>query len=436
MEKNCGEMNRVREDFGLILNNLGIRYKTMGNHLIIGSEPPANCDVVYISCVLTHIQMVLEAIMRDLIDEGLSCTIVKDIWTAEDYLTGVFGEDEIGKVITIYIPNDRSALLLIQRLIRITRGFKGPQIPGKVLLGELVYTDPGLKTDQGKRRNNLQVFQNNYMVLSIVKTDVKGNVYQCFYLKGIFNMGFCIIKEGKKFMWSDHAGRDIRDRLEWQKKIHEDLADSINIPRIYDLFEENGSSYLVMECIRGKSLGYVINQVYKGKCWGQLALADKRKLLNLLLTIIEIIERIHKKGYVHRDLSSANFLITRQRSIYAIDLELAYGLNLQYPAPPFQLGTPGYMSPEQIARTQPTFKEDIYALGALMIVFFTNSEPVKFELHERHQIIRSIFSFTGEQIISQLISKCLAETAGARPELSEIKDVLKSLLENIRNNKV
>ncbi|WP_158799788.1 protein kinase [Pedobacter sp. L105] len=430
MENTYSQINLSEQDLADIVDELGLVYKIDGNYLLIGIGPSFNDYVLYISVVLSQLKQILKIIIREIYTEALSMVVIKDMKTAEDLLTGVFGVDEIGKVIAVFIPKDREFLSITQKLVMLTQGFKGPEIPGKIHLGELVYTDSNLKLDEAKSKNKLQVFQDNYLVLSIIKRHIKGNVYKCFYMKGIFNMGFCIIKEGKKSMWSDHEGRDIKDRLEWQKKIHQDLSDIIDIPKILDLFEENGNTYLVMEYIKGIALTSVINRTYMGRNWMQLSLTEKNKLLNLLLKILKIIESIHKKGYIHRDLSSDNFMITKKLRIYAIDLELAYGVNFGYPSPPFQLGTPGYMSPEQIRRDKPTYKEDIYAIGALMIIFFTNIRPEEFDLQNPNEIFKSIFSYTRDQHIAELIVRCLNESLVIRPELHEINSVLQSILEN------
>ncbi|TWV99321.1 hypothetical protein [Chitinophaga pinensis] len=63
-----------------------------------------------------------------------------------------------------------------------------------------------------------------------------------------------MIKEGCSGDSKDSHGRDIKDRLLWQKELHQLLQDKVRIPRYIDSFEENGNYYLVIERIKGKSL--------------------------------------------------------------------------------------------------------------------------------------------------------------------------------------
>src|SRR5258708_26264551 len=106
-------------------------------------------------------------------------------------------------------------------------------------------------------------------------------------------------------------------------------------------------------------------------------------------------------------------------------MELAFCINKERPLPPFKLGTQGFMSPEQQCIALPTIMEDIYGLGALMILLFTGLSPIKFNTGTANSLIDDLLYFTNSRLISGLISACLAENREHRPSLMEVVDVLK-----------
>src|SRR5262245_11680436 len=94
----------------------------------------------------------------------------------------------------------------------------------------------------------------NYIILKSLKESQKNDVVTCLYIKSLTDFGICVIKEGSYGDSKDKHERDIKDRLLWQKKLHEKLQNKVRIPRLLGSFEENGNFYLVIERIRGRSM--------------------------------------------------------------------------------------------------------------------------------------------------------------------------------------
>lgn len=275
-----------------------------------------------------------------------------------------------------------------------------------------------------------QAIQEKYIITSVLKEDFKGNVYKAIYFTGFMHPGFCVIKQGREFRSADKNGRDMTDRVAWQHKIHHELEETVKLPGLIGYFIEEGDHYLVTQNIKGETLEKVIRNVYKERSWLQLSIGERNKLLKLFLKILDLIKTVHHNGFVHRDLNHANFIVTVSGDVFLIDWELAYGLKEKYPLPAFKLGTYGFMSPEQLNGNIPTVKEDIYALGALMIVFFTNMAPIKFDLQNLKQIRKMILFFTDDILVESLILKCLSPNPAERPEISFIEDVIRLVIEN------
>src|SRR5688572_19216778 len=218
----------------------------------------------------------------------------------------------------------------------------------------------------------------NYIIVKSLKESQKNDVVKCLYIKSLTDFGFCVIKEGTYGDSKDKQGRDIKDRLIWQQQLHEALQDKVRLPRLLGHFEENGNYYLVIERIKGKPLYKVVREK-NGELRDGLISGTKTGLtfMDYLLQIVDLLDTLHQNGVVHRDATANNFIITPNGKVAVIDMELSYSLQQQAPAPPFTLGTYGYMSPEQLKTATPTVKEDIFSAGAVLLQVWTGISPSK-----------------------------------------------------------
>lgn len=266
-----------------------------------------------------------------------------------------------------------------------------------------------------------------YIIVKSLKESQKNDVVRCIYIKGLSNFGFCVIKEGSYGDTKDKQGRDIIDRLKWQKQLHEELQDDRRFPKLLGSFEENGNYYLVIERIKGKPLHKVVRE--SRKKLKQEFTSDHKKVkifLNYVLQIIGILDELHKRGIVHRDITSSNFIITPAGSVRVIDMELSYSLPRQFPSPPFQLGTYGYMSPEQAKTSTPTVLEDIYSVGAIMFFLWTGISPNKIADTPVDTLLERVRFFVRDEVLADVIVKCLQPLSENRPSLVEVQKIVSS----------
>jgi len=329
------------------------------------------------------------------------------------------------------IDENHSAFLKI--IAPILEKFDGPVIPGKTLLAKNIYMDDQNRTGTASKGGRFFILGGKYIVTSSLKNDPKGEVLSGFYFSKFGIPRRCIVKEGKKFMISDSSGRDMSDRLEWQKQVFERLSGTVRIPRVLDLFLEDGNSFLVMEKINGKAIGDVIEEIYGTRDWISLSNIKRISLIKRLISVIDIVAKVHQNGLLHRDLSKANFLVDCRNNLYLIDWELAFDIKAQYPLPPFGFGTPGFISPEQNRGEVPTVKEDVFGLSALMMVFYTGQKPSD-ALKRNHNGIREfIILKTGEHGIAKLITQGLDPCPANRPDLADFRAYLsQSYLEYLK----
>jgi serine/threonine protein kinase len=479
-------LSSIKADFPIeatnyaeVLNSCAVRYENKDFYLVVGTCAESQGWILHISVVMSQVSALLKNILPYLIREGACFKVVSDKATARLLLDGHLGYHRVGKVLTIYPPNDACAFRQAKDLVYITDGFQGPAIPTDRHLGGCVYTRygsfekirlhdangnivNGLKGEHGHlipdeypipfRKPSFASWPFNaltfptvsppsknllhkYRPVSTLKLDARGNVFKAVYLKRGLLTGTCIIKEGKKYMCSDPEGRNIRDRLEWQKNIHEELSGRVPLPKIYDFFEEDGNSYLIMEFIKGVPLLQQKKAISGGVLgWGAHSEEAKKVLLEYALRIIESLQTLHDAGYVHRDVTPVNFMVDDRNNIRLIDIELAYSLKASYPTPPYAFGSPGYMSPEQIRMETPTIKEDIYGLSALMIELLVGLPAAFMEIEEDGNLLKNLSFFVEDDKICRLINRGLQNNPTSRPGLEQFRDDILSYKASLQKN--
>ena len=145
-----------------------------------------------------------------------------------------------------------------------------------------------------------------------------------------------------------------------------------NIVRVTDLLEEGETVAFIMEYIEGESLKDYL--VRKGKL-------DNDEIRYILLQMLEALEYVHSQGLVHRDIKPSNFMLTPQGKVKLMDFGIAKQTNTSSPeytstGTNQQMGTPMYMSPEQIQETRNvTEQSDIYSLGVVLWQMVTGRKP-------------------------------------------------------------
>jgi serine/threonine protein kinase len=265
-----------------------------------------------------------------------------------------------------------------------------------------------------------------YLPVEVLKTDDKGMVTKSIRINQIYNMQWCVLKEGLSERCRDESGRDMRDRLKWQFQLHCRLFTKIPVPIALQYFEHRGNAYLATGIVEGISLGRQVTTLCAGTCWKGLDARRRFILHDYILQILRIITVMHDSGLVHRDFSSENFMVTPNGKIYLIDLELCYDLISGYPSPPFTFGTPGYMSPEQCAAAVPAVPEDVYGLGALLIRIFTGLSPAKFDRHPK-RLQQQIMYLLEDNPLVEIISRCMQLQPECRPDIPAVSDYFNDL---------
>ena len=149
-------------------------------------------------------------------------------------------------------------------------------------------------------------------------------------------------------------------------------ASSLNHPNIvelYDVGEDNGKYFIVMEYVEGKTLKSLI------KKRGALTLPE---VVDIMLQLTSAIAKAHESYIIHRDIKPQNVIIMEDGRVKIMDFGIASQLNSnELTQTNSVMGTVYYLPPEQANGTASSFKSDIYSLGILMYELVTGSVPFK-----------------------------------------------------------
>lgn len=145
-----------------------------------------------------------------------------------------------------------------------------------------------------------------------------------------------------------------------------------HIVRVYDLFEENGTTYYVMDFIDGESLAERLKRT-------GVPMAEK-EVERILPQILDALMTVHDAGIWHLDLKPANIMIDKSGNVKLIDFGASKQLNTQKGGATTSTAisyTNGYAPREQMEQNYDKFGPwtDLYALGATLYTLLTNKRP-------------------------------------------------------------
>ena len=161
------------------------------------------------------------------------------------------------------------------------------------------------------------------------------------------------------------ADPSLLQRFEREAQIVAELNDP-HIVSIYDFGEENGLYYISMEYVEGGNLKEFLETT---------SLTPQQKL-HLAFKICQAVAVLHKKNVIHRDLKPENILVDRDQNIKLTDFGIAYHDSLhRMTTEGSLLGTPLYMSPEQINNLPVNPASDVFSMGIIFYQIITGRHP-------------------------------------------------------------
>ena len=207
-----------------------------------------------------------------------------------------------------------------------------------------------------------------------------------------------------------------------------------NIVQVYDFGEEGDIAYIVMEFIKGRELKDFFDAKER---------FDLKESVHIMCELCDALHFAHEAGVVHRDIKPANVMIDSNGRVKLADFGVARITDADRNAAEktqagVVIGTPAYMSPEQLEGAEIDRRTDIFSAGVVLYQFLTGEKPftgtgawtiAKKILHDDPPRPSSIHN-TISPLFDAVVSKALAKKVEARYQTArELEIALKNALE-------
>jgi len=231
---------------------------------------------------------------------------------------------------------------------------------------------------------------------------------------------------------------DIKERF-FREAESAGLLNHPNIVSIYDAGEEHDLAYIAMEYLNGDNL---VKFTQKGK------LLPLRNVLQIIIQVADALDYAHKNDIVHRDIKPANIMLLKDTSTVKVtDFGIARITSSSKTKTGVVLGTPSYMSPEQVSGKRIDGRSDIFSLGVVLFELLTGQKPfisdnmtsLMFQIaKEKHTPARQLNPRI-PLIVEKVVDKALIKDVNQRYQnaglMSEHLKKIVNRIDQVRNKK-
>jgi serine/threonine-protein kinase len=264
-------------------------------------------------------------------------------------------------------------------------------------------------------------FAGRYEIIEELGAGGMGKVYRVYDTKIKVEIALKILKP------EIAADKKTIERFSNEIRLARDITHK-NVCRMHDLNEDEGTQYITMEYVPGEDLKSFIKRV------GQLPAG---KVISITKQICDGLSEAHRLGVVHRDLKPQNIMIDKEGNAKIMDFGIARSLKAEgITREGAIIGTPDYMSPEQVEGQEANQGSDIYSLGIILYEMVTGQVPFQgdppFSIAMKHKTEDPLhpkkFNIQIPDELAHVIQKCMGKEKEDRYQTAgEILSVLKNI---------
>ena len=220
----------------------------------------------------------------------------------------------------------------------------------------------------------------------------------------------------------------LRQRFENEAKFMASLNNP-NITRVLDIEEQDDTLAIVMELLEGEDLDERVKRS------GPLA-EDEAKVI--FIQVLNAFEYAHSNGIVHRDIKPSNIFINKNNQVKILDFGIAkiFGTGNEMTQTGTQMGTPVYMSPEQVKGDKSIdHRSDIYSLGITLYFLLVGKAPYESAEESSFEIFTKIVNDPIPNIPNQLFFDAIIQKAVEKERNNRFQEIkeFKNSLETIES---
>jgi len=245
----------------------------------------------------------------------------------------------------------------------------------------------------------------------------------------------------KIIRFSDDFDEDMIDEIRERFMREAEIAGKLSHPgivTIHDVGEDGDLTYMAMEYLEGESLIRYCTRETK---------LPVTRVLDVAAKVAEALDYAHKQGVIHRDIKPANIMLLHNGNIKVTDFGIAKAMSSTRTKTGVILGTPNYMSPEQIMGHKIDARTDIFSLGVLFFQLLTGKLPFHGEnlsgllyhitqgKHPSVRLIESGIPKACEQIIDKALAKNPKDRFRTAGQMARYLTMLLSKIEELSRKK-
>jgi serine/threonine protein kinase len=197
-----------------------------------------------------------------------------------------------------------------------------------------------------------------------------------------------------------------------------------NIITIFDVGDHDGQPFIAMEYVTGETLGEIVRRK------APLPLARR---VGMIADLCDGLAFAHRSGIVHRDIKPANIMVTRDGILKILDFGIAHLADSRMTQTGAFMGTPAYMSPEQISGNLIDHRSDIFAVGCVLYELlaykqaFEGDSPIRITHKILNEDPASLLTISPplDRALVQIVERAIQKEPNHRyPDLSVMRSEL------------